>query len=234
MKSQLSSLLLTVAFMFGLNYADFKKSEVRSLESYNSIDVSGGIKLYMQNGNKHEAEVEVENADLDDLVTKVVNNQLQVHFKRSIMNVWKNNRSATVTVTYKNLNQLEIESGCYVESLSTISANDFDLSCKSGTRVILELEADDLDIDMSSGTSLSLEGEVNNLSIDASSGSAFDGSELKAQSVDVEASSGTSIKVWAIQSLIAEAKSGSSIRYKGSPSVTDNSSKYAGSVSRIR
>lgn len=233
MKSQLSSLLLTVAFMFGLNYADFKKTEVRPLESFNSIDVSGGIKLYVKNGNKHEAEIEVENADLDELITKVVNNELKVHFK-SNMKIWKNNRSATVTITYEDLKALDISSGCYVESLSTISASQFDLSCRSGTRVILDLDAEELDVDIASGTSVSLEGEATSMSLEASSGCAFDASELKAQNVSAEAKSGSAIKVWAIQTLEAEAKSGSTIRYKGSPSVTDNSSKYSGSVSKIR
>lgn len=233
MKNQLYSLLLTTLFVTGFHFADFQEDEVRQLESFDKVDVSGGIKLYLEQGSKHTADVEVENAELDDLITKVKGGELQIYFKKNLLSSWKN-RQATVVVTYKDLTALDISSGCYVESNTTITASDFDLSCSSGTRVILDLDVDDLDAKFSSGTSVTLEGSADNLDVRASSGCAVNASELKSIHVVAEAKSGTSMKVWAIESIDAEAKSGSSIKYKGDPNTKDISSGYSGSISNMR
>jgi hypothetical protein len=65
---------------------------------------------------------------------------------------------------------------------------------------------------------------------EASSGSSIDADQLKAQRVKADVSSGATIKCNVEEELIAEASSGGSVKYSGSPKMVDVDKSSGGSV----
>lgn len=212
--------------------SDISDKETRKFPEFTSIDVSGGIKLIMEKGTKHQADIEVENAKLEHLITEVKDNELRIYFKKNLLK-W-NNKHATVNLTFVELEALDVSSGCYVNTHSMIKAENFELDASSGTRVILELDATYVDVDIDSGTSVTMTGRANKMIVDASSGTSLGAGDFECANVTVDADSGSSIKVWATESIQAEASSGSSITYRGNPSSTDIDADVSGSIKKIR
>lgn len=256
MKENIWSLVLTTLLMTGYQYSDFanttsfeisgdspmgilsnisddsSEKETRSLPEFNSIDVSGGIKLIMEKGNKHEAEVEVENAKLEHLITEVKNGELRVYFKKNLLK-W-NNKQATINLTFTEVEALDASSGCYINCNSVIESNDFDLDVSSGCKVIFDLDVSILDADLSSGSSVTVSGKAQKLVLDASSGVSFGGGDLECDNVTIDASSGSSIKVWANNSLNVEASSGTTVKYKGNPTDVSIDDDISSTIKKIR
>lgn len=225
----LSTLLLTSSFLIG------QDSETRSVDSFDEVSVATGIDATLVKGSKNQVEIEVDNVDLDNIITEVRGGKLVVKVEQ---NFWKNilgksrNRDVDVVITYtEDLEGLSISSGARVETDGAIETRDIEISCSSGANGDIEVEASEVEISVSSGAYMAIEGETAFLDVSVSSGASFKGKGLLADDVEASASSGASASVYADKSLKAKASSGGSISYKGDPN-TDIKKSSGGSVSR--
>lgn len=232
MKNRISSLFLTLIFVFTLQQVAFANGEVRDLKPFNTIDVSGSVKVILKKGTDHNADIVVKDAELSDLITEVDNGQLKIYFKRNLFKF--KNKHATVTVTYVELKAIDADSGCYVGAHSIIECEEFELDCSSGSSVVIELDATTVDINVSSGSSLTLLGRAYGMEVKASSGSSIGAGDMECSYIDVDASSGSNVKVWALDDITAKASSGSTISYKGKPAKTDIEKDVSASVRSLK
>lgn len=232
MKNNISSLLLTILFMITLHQVAFANGEIRELKAFNGIDVSGSVKLILKKGTDHSADVEVKEADISDLITEVKNGKLKIYFKKNLFKY--KNKHATVTITYVELQSLDASSGSYLGAHDMIECEEMDIDCSSGSSINIELDATNVELDASSGSSVTIGGRAYTLDVEASSGSSVGAKQFECAYAEVDASSGSTVKVWVLEGIKAEASSGSSIAYKGSPKETDISKGYSGSVKQLK
>jgi len=80
------------------------------------------------------------------------------------------------------------------------------------------------------GSTITLSGQAPRFDLNITSGSVFDGEKLQTNRSQIDASSGSVAKLAVREVLMAEASSGSSIRYYGAPELTKNVSS-GGTVS---
>ncbi len=219
---------LNILIAFFTSTLLFGQTETRQLSEFSDMNVSAGIKVILHSASSNYAEVELENAEQEELITVVKGGDLTIKWE-SNWSMWKRKRSATVNLYYTNIDGVSASSGSHVVADNTINGEEFDIDVSSGAYVELELECNNLDVDVSSGAYLELAGSGNNIDVDVSSGASFKGKEFKAQNADVSASSGAAASVFASQKLDASASSGASVRYGGDPQKTDiSASKYSG------
>ena len=222
-------LLLTTLVIGLLCQISFTQTATRSLSDFSSIDVSEGIHVELVKGNDPKAEITVENCNLSDVVTKVSGDELVVKFDRKFWG-WKSNKKAWVTITYQQLDEIEVSSGGDIKSMETLSAVDMEIDASSGGRMDLTIEATSLFVDVSSGGVIEIKGKTNSQDVEVSSGGVYNAFDLESMEADVDASSGGNCRIFVTDNLDAEASSGGSVRYKGNPRNTSIDSNISASI----
>ena len=78
----------------------------RSLESFDKLRVSQGIKVDLRKGQSEKVTVEARGIDLDDIITEVRGGTLNIHLER---NRYKN-IDVKVEVYYKSITSIKVSS----------------------------------------------------------------------------------------------------------------------------
>ena len=213
MYQSILTFLILIAYT-SLNAQD----KTMTFSDFDELSVSTSIKLELIPSNENKAEITIIKGDLDDLIVDQTRGELEFRFKSQ--NNWgKNNqRKAEITLYYKTrLESIDVNAGASVYSNEVMEATEFSADVNSGASLDLIMNAERIDSDVNSGGRMEIEGKVNSLVVDVDSGGHFDGAKLLAKDVEADADSGGYAKVFASESIRAQANSGGSIKYKGDP-----------------
>ena len=198
-------------------------------ESFNSIQVSRGMNVYLTQNDNENLTVEADENLHDIIVTKVENNTLKIYADENI----SSSKSKKVFVNFKDIYEIICTSGSDVYSTSPIKAESLKLKTTSGSDMELEIEVDVVDCESTSGSDLRLSGSANNLYARATSGSDIKAGGLKAQFCKASANSGADILLNASEELNAKATSGGDIKYYGNPEKVTKNDGVSGNINKI-
>ena len=202
-------------------------AQVRSIKGFHAIQVSGGIDLYLSNGEEAVAVSAKESADRDRIKTEVENGVLKIYYDwKDGVNFLKGvNRQLKAYVSFKTLDRLSASGGSDVVVDGTINAGKFTLSISGGSDFKGKVEAQEMTVDQSGGADINISGRSNKVTISASGGSDFNGYGLEVETATVGASGGSDVELTVSKQLTANASGGSDVSYKGNASsVTSNKS----------
>lgn len=203
-------------------------TEERKLDSFNEVKVGQAINVFLHKFSEEKVVIETKNIDPGQVETNVENGRLKI----SLSGNRYRNIDVRVDVYYRSLNDISASSASSITSEGVIRGNDFEINVSSAASIRVELDVNKLEIDASSSGDSKISGRVHEVGIDASSAGVVDAYDLMAEIADVSVSSAGSVKVNVTKSLKANASSGGSIRYKGSPTRTNTNSSSGGSVKR--
>lgn len=231
MKQILFSLLvLTLLTVSTSVYAE--KTETRNVgESFNGIDVSSGIDLYIRMGETEQVKIVADDDFIDKIITEVEDGVLKIYVKQNNWFNWSGNEKRKAYVTIKELKKVHASAGSDVKSENTLKGDDLEVSASSGSDLTLELLFKTLKVDTSSGSDANLSGKVKYLTASSSSGSDLDARNLESVICKVSVSSGSDATVNVSEELEASASSGGDIDYYGNPSVKNIDESSGGDVS---
>lgn len=188
-------------------------STTRKTADFNAIEAKTGIKVVIEQSNNYEVEAKTDENLQEHLKTEVSNGVLSIYFDENINTA----KERTVYVKAPNLSKISSSSGALVESVTTIQAENLDLESSSGSEMKLSINAKNLSCDSSSGSKIEANGKSEHLKTESSSGSSIVLNDLEVAYAVCKSSSGSSTKVNPIESLNADASSGSSIKYYSTP-----------------
>lgn len=235
-----TSYLIKLTFLFALgmswNTMMLKAQETKkvAVSSFSGVSVSTGIDLYLSQGNTESAKIVALEGPIDEVQLEVKDNQLSVKFRdrQGFTNTFKN-RSAKVYVTYKNLNTITATSGSSAVTENVLRTNKLTARVSSGADLILNVACKDLDVQTTSGSDAEIKGTATNINFKSTSGSDIKAYDLIADYGRATVSSGADIRINVKKGLETTSTSGGSIRYKGTASLNDRSSKRTGDVERV-
>jgi Putative auto-transporter adhesin, head GIN domain len=212
-------------------------AEKRSVSGYHAIEVSGGIDLYLSQGDESVAVSAAETKIRDRIKTEVKDGVLKIYYEHnSNSNIHVDldfgNRKMKAYVSFKNLDKLEGSGGSDILVDGAIKVNTLALDVSGGSDFEGKVEATDLKVDASGGSDVKISGKVNNLDIDASGGSDFKGYELATDICNLEASGGSDIYITVNKELSAQASGGSDVYYKGNGTVREVKSSGSSSIKK--
>jgi len=217
------TLILSTTFIFAQ-----ESSQVRKVSGFSGVDVSEGIKVELTFGDKEYVEVFADEDYIDRVVTELSGSELDIYIKG---NNWNGQiKNVTVKVTAKKVESLDASSGSSLISQNLIESDELKMSVSSGAHLKVAFKAPKASCDASSGASAKLKGVAKFFDTQASSGSTIDADEVKAVKVSADVSSGANISVYAEDEINAEASSGGSVKYSGSPKMVDVDKSSGGSV----
>ena len=212
-------LITTASAQKTINDANAQK---RNVPGFHAIEVSGGIDLYLSQGDEAVAVSASKDEYRDKIITEVKDGVLKIWFdwKSNIRIDWSN-RKLKAYVSFKNLDVLEASGGSDVIVDGTIKTTKLNMGISGGSDFKGKVESDDLKINASGGSDVDISGKAARLTIDASGGSDFSGYDFAADICNVEASGGSDVHVTVNKELSANASGGSDVYYKGSGLIRD-------------
>ncbi len=224
MKKLLSALTLSLVFITAFS----QEREVRSVGSFSGIKAAEAIDVYLKKGDKESVKVEVTGTDISNVLTEVSGSYLKIHMKDGRYH----SKNVKVYVTYVNLTKIHASSAANVFSDGTIRANSLDVSTSSAANIEISVIVETISVDASSAGDVVLEGTAKSIEVEVSSAGEVDAYGLESERARGSVSSGGSAKISVSKELNAQASSGGSIRYRGSPAKTNTNSSSGGSVKK--
>lgn len=177
-------------------------------ESFNSIEVSTGIDLFLTQSDNTSISVQADENIQELIITEIKNGTLKIYMDESTHHV----ASKKVVVTLITIEHIQASSGSNVFSTNTLKVSSLDLSTSSGSEMELSVETNSINSSSSSGSLLNLSGKTKEFIGGSSSGSQINASKLTAEFCEVKASSGSNISVKCLEEFNAKASSGAFIK----------------------
>lgn len=208
-------------------------AQKRDVTGYHAIHISGGIDLYLSQGDEAVAVSAADLSDRDRIVTEVENGVLQVHMAGQRMH-WGSwgDRKLKAYVSFKQLDGLNASGGSDIFIESGIRTDKLDLGLSGGSDLKGKMTVRELAIIQGGGSDIYLGGEVTHLSVHATGGSDFHGYDLLAEECRVDASGGSDIQITASKELSINASGGSDVYYKGAAMIKDQHASGSSSITK--
>jgi hypothetical protein len=229
--------LLAAAFLLVTTHAqktiNDPNAEVRNISGFHAIEVSGGIDLYLSNGDEAVAISAKDSETRGRIKTEVKDGVLRIYYewKKGLKFNFSSNRSMKAYVSYKTLDGLSASGGSDVSVDGSIKTSSLNLNLSGGSDFKGGVNAETLTAHISGGSDVSISGSAKSLKINASGGSDFNGYDLVTDVCNIDASGGSDIDITVNKELQAEASGASDVSWKGSATVKKARASGAGSVS---
>ena len=191
-------------------------AEKRNVSNFHGVEISGGIDLYLSQGEEAVAVSASEAKFRDRIRTEVKNGVLKIWYEtNSNLHLDWGNRKLKAYVSFKNLDMLEASGGSDIKVEGSIDVSKLSMTVSGGSDFDGKVNISDFKVDASGGSDVNISGTAKTINIDASGGSDFKGYELITENCTVDASGGSDVYITVNKELNAESSGGSDIYYKG-------------------
>jgi hypothetical protein len=211
-----------------------RNAETRNAKGFHAISVSGGIDLYLTQGNEEAVAVSASDLELRDRIkTEVEDGVLKIYLESRGMHwVWHETKLKAY-VSFKNLDELVASGGSDIFPKSNLKVEKLDLRLSGGSDLkdaIVDIR--ELYIDQSGGSDVHISGQVQQLKVEASGGSDLHGYDLTTNFCNISASGGSDARITVNKELNVDASGGSDIYYKGSGVIKELKTSGSSSISK--
>jgi hypothetical protein len=210
-------MLMGNVFSFAQNVVYDENAEVRTVPSFNSIEVSGTISLYLSQGSSQGVAVSAGEEKYNNKIkTEVKNGVLEISTDGGVWNGFNwGNRKLKAYVTVTDLKQLEASGASYITTSGLIKADGLKLGVSGASEVKGMFNVDNLKLDISGASIVSLSGNAKKASLNASGASKISGYEMAVEQCHASSSGASNIRITVSGEINADASGGSNIYYKG-------------------
>ncbi len=216
--------LLLIILVAGSIYAKAQNvvydanAELRKVEKFNSVEVSGTVSLYISQGNETGVAVSAEDQKYNSKIrTDVSNGTLHISVDGGIWNGFSwTNRKLKAYVSVIDLNRLQVSGASYATIAGTLKATNFKLDVFGASEVKGALQVKNLTLDASGASVLRLSGAAENANIEASGAVRVNAFELQVENGKFDVSGASHITISVNKELNANASGGATIQYRGS------------------
>ncbi|MES1198219.1 MAG: head GIN domain-containing protein [Chitinophagaceae bacterium] len=227
--------IILVSSVFAQKTVNDPNVEKRNISGYHAIEVSGGIDLFLSQGEEAVAVSASETKFRDRIKTEVKNGVLKIwyDYKSNINIDWNSNRKMKAYVSFKSLDNLEGSGGSDIMIEGSIKVSSLSLDISGGSDFDGKVEVSELKVNASGGSDVKISGSAKKLDIDASGGSDFKGYELAADVCNLQASGGSDVYVTVNKELSADTSGGSDVFYKGNGMIREMKSSGSSNIKKV-
>jgi hypothetical protein len=212
-------LLLLVPGVVGYsqNIVYDENAEIRRVEPFNSIEVSGAVSVYLSQGSQQAVAISADQEKYNSKIrTEVKNGTLIISVDGGVWNGFNwTNRKLKAYVTVTSLNRLSISGASYVSISGTLKAEDLKLDISGASEIKGIINVNKLSMDIGGASVSKLTGTAKIASIDASGACKVNSYDLSIETCKASSSGASNVKITVTGELNADASGGSNIYYKG-------------------
>ena len=217
-KSILLILLMFAAFIGkAQNIVYDENAEVRVVEPFSGIDISGAVSLYLSQGTQQGVAISAGELKYNEKIkTEVKNGILHISVDGGVWNGFNwTNRKLKAYVTAVSINRLSVSGASYASIDGEIKSEDLKIGISGASEVKGMVEVNSLKLDVSGASVARLSGSASNASLEASGACKINSYDLKIANCKASSSGASDIKVTVTGELNGDASGGSNIYYKG-------------------
>jgi hypothetical protein len=219
MKRGLLSILLIVAFAGAKaqNVVYDPNAEVRKVDKFNGIDVSGTVSLYLSQGNETGVAISAGEEKYNSRIkTEVKNGVLYISVDGGMWNGFSlSNRKLKAYVSVPDISTLHISGASYVNIVGSLKTESLALQVTGASELKGQLDVRNLNMGISGASVARLTGTAESANIEASGAVRINGYDLKVDNGKFDISGASHITISVNKELSANASGGSTIQYKG-------------------
>jgi len=191
-------------------------AEKRNVPGFNGVNVSGGIDIYLTQGNEDGIAVSASEPKYRDRIkTEVRDGILKIWYDSEGLNWGTGSKKLRAYISFKNINRLHASGSSDVYINGTLKATDLSIGLAGSSDLKGVVEVENLKATMSGASDITISGKVGFLNIDASGSSDFKDYDLVVQNCDANLSGSSDVQVTVEKELNATASGSSDIRYRG-------------------
>ena len=228
MKTTLASfgwLLLLIPFIsvagtktiFHSVYSNNLDEDVRQLQPFHGIELSGSSEVQVTFGSKEEARLEGSLEDIQQLETKVENGILKIRSKKSGWNM--RNGKIKVHVTAKSINSVVVSGSGNLGINQSFKTDKLNLTVSGSGSIDAVFEAQTVNAAISGSGSIKSAGSSKSSNIRVSGSGNFNGKKLICDSTNIQISGSGQANIHAEKSINAQLSGSGGVRYSGNPEV---------------
>jgi Putative auto-transporter adhesin, head GIN domain len=212
-----AAFLVIMSLVYGFSAGQTVK-ETRDVKGFTSVGFSIAGNLYIKIGPQFSVELEGEKGDLEEVITELSGNRLQIKHEN-----WRFNfrEKVNVYITMPEINGLGVSGSGKAEIVDAVKSEGLDLSVSgSGNLYTSALTVEDLDCSISGSGNIKLgEGSVTNADVSISGSGNFSGAMVKCEKMEVHVSGSGNCACQVTGSLKASVSGSGNVTYKGNPRI---------------
>ncbi|MEO5648656.1 MAG: head GIN domain-containing protein [Ginsengibacter sp.] len=209
-----------------------KNAEIRNIGLFSGIKVSGGIDVYLSQGNEYALAVSAsEDKYRDNIKAEINNGILTLSYAGGSLR-FSENRNLRAYISFKTLASIEGSGACDFKFSETFKANSLRLKLSGACEIKGSIDINNLDVNVSGASTIKVNGSVQNMKIDASGASDIKNYDLVADNCIANLSGASDVKLTVNKSVSVKASGASTFNYKGSPDIREVNTSGASSVSQ--
>jgi hypothetical protein len=192
-------------------------AEVRKVEKFNGIDVSGTVTLYLSQGNETGLAVSAGEEKYNSKIkTEVKNGVLHISVDGGMWNGFSwTNRKLKAYVSVPDISTLHVSGASYVVISGTLKTESLSLQVSGASELKGALQVKNLNMGISGASVARLTGTAESANVEASGAVRMNGYDLKVDNGKFDISGASHITISVNKELSANASGGSTIQYKG-------------------
>lgn len=204
---------------------------LRTVSSFNAIEVSSAINVYLNQANNETLAVSAKNTeDRDRIKTEVSNGTLKIWFNDKGIKWKSGDKKMKVYIAFKNLTSIKSSGASDVFVNGKLGGDLLQLDFSGASDFKGEISVKKLTVHITGASDTYFKGDTQLLEVDASGASDFKGYDLTTEKCEAKASGASSIKITVNKDLSAKASGASNVYYKGSGVISSIQSSGASSV----
>jgi hypothetical protein len=207
------------------------KSETRSVGTFNSVDVSGNIDVYVKQDSVASVKIEADENLQEYVHITVDGGVLEINEEDGYD--LQSAKGIKVYVSGASFKNFEASGACDIYSENKVTGtNEIGINVSGSSSVKMELNAPAIRAELSGASHLDLKGETKKISLNGSGASGITCFELLSEETHVELSGACNADVFASVKLDVDVSGASHVKYKGNATVTQEASG-ASSVKKV-
>jgi len=212
---------------------DDMNAEVRNIQSsFTSINVSGGIDVYLsQSDNEAIAVSASESKYRDAIKTEIKNGVLVVYFDGDKPWHWKN-KNLRAYISFKTLQLLDVSGASDIIVAGNITSSDLTLKFSGASDFHGEITVKKLSINLSGASDIIISGSADIVDINSSGASDVNGFDLVTEECKATASGASDINLTVNKKISAQASGASAINFRGTATISNSNTSGASIIRR--
>ncbi|HEV8081679.1 MAG TPA: head GIN domain-containing protein [Chitinophagaceae bacterium] len=229
--------LLSTAFCFTTfaqqNIINDANAEVRNVTSFSGIKVSGGIDVWLSQGNDYALAVSaIDEKYRDNIKTEIKNGVLAIWYESDNLKWNRGDKKLRAYISFKSIERLEASGACDLKINETLNSESLVLRLSGACDINGAVKVSNMTMDLSGASTVKITGHVDNLKLESSGASDVKNYDLVVENCIARISGASDVKITINNSISASASGASSLNYKGNPEKKEVATSGASSISQ--
>lgn len=209
-------------------------AEVRKVEPFKGLEVSGSVTVYLSQGTEQAVAVSADDAqNVSKIKVEVKNGVLKISPDAGAWNGWNwRNRKLKAYITVTNLESIEVHGASSLRLTGDFVINTLRLEVSGASSFKGTLKGKTVKLEASGASALELNGSLEVMSMEVSGATSVKAFDLSVATCAIDASGASSVSITATKALQMEASGASSIGYKGTAIIKSVESSGASSIKK--